>query len=107
MTVQAPTERRGRMEEIAYVAPFAVFMLFVWVGGQAKWLYPVAYVARAVIVAILLAVFWKYYTKINWRFWWLGATGGVIGIFQWVAMQLWLQNHFEYFRPKLDDVFNP
>src|SRR5207249_9319022 len=29
-----------------------------------------------------------------------------IGIFQWVGMQLWLQRHFEFFKPSAD-VFNP
>jgi CAAX prenyl protease-like protein len=32
----------------------------------------------------------------------------VAGIFQWVPMQLWLQSHFEFFKPPgPEDVFNP
>jgi CAAX prenyl protease-like protein len=31
---------------------------------------------------------------------------GVVGIFQWVGMQLFLQKHFELFKPA-EDAFNP
>ena len=109
-TEKSPAEKssisRGRMEEIAYVAPMAVFLALVWVGVEFKSLYPASYIARTVIVAALLIAFWKYYTKISWRFWWLGVIVGVIGIFQWVGMQLWLQERFDHFKPE-PDVFNP
>jgi CAAX prenyl protease-like protein len=92
-------------DEIAYVAPMAVFLTCVWVGTTWESLYVPAYVVRAVVVAILLAVFWRHYTKIRWDYWWLGGMLGVIGIFQWVGMQNWLSNHFEWFAPK--DWFDP
>jgi CAAX prenyl protease-like protein len=93
-------------DEIAYVTPMAVFLGLIWVGTQSKSLYPAAYVARAVIVAGLLAYFWRHYTKIRWNYWWLGAIVGVIGIVQWVGMQSWLANHFAWFKPD-PDAFNP
>jgi len=93
-------------DEWAYILPMLVFLGFVFLGGQFPSIYPLAYVARAVIVAVLLIVFWKQYTPIRWNYWWLGVIVGVIGIFQWMGMQLWLQNHFEFFKPS-PDVFDP
>jgi CAAX prenyl protease-like protein len=84
----------------------AVFMGFIWVGGHWKALYTHAYVARVVVVALLLIAFRKLYTRIRWDYWWLGILVGVVGIFQWVGMQLFLQNHFEFFKPD-PKVFNP
>lgn len=98
---------RGYRDEVAYVAPMSVFLGLIWVGTTWKSLYPAAYVARAVIVAALLVIFWRRYTRISWRYAGLGAIVGVIGIVQWVGMQLWLQNTFERFKPDPADVFNP
>jgi CAAX prenyl protease-like protein len=78
-------------DDLAYVLPMLVFLAFVWAGGNWKNLYPQMYVARALIVPILLALFWRSYTKIRWNGWWLGAILGVVSIFQWVGMQLLLQ----------------
>src|SRR6185369_14522362 len=95
LTPKAQTHERGSIpavrDDIAYVAPMFVFLAFVWAGGNWKQLYPHFYLARAVIVAILLAIFWRSYTKIRWNGWWLGAILGVISVFQWIAMQLLLQ----------------
>lgn len=97
---------RDHIDEIAYVAPMLVFLALVQVGNSWKSLYAPAYVARAIVVAIMLAVFWKHYTRIRWNHWWLGILLGIVGIFQWVGMQSWLGNHFEWFKPA-DDAFNP
>jgi CAAX prenyl protease-like protein len=101
-----PESSRGYIDEIAYVAPMAAFLVLVWVGTTWKGWYAAAYVARTAIVPVLLIGFWRYYTRISWRFAWLGVLVGVIGIVQWVGMQLWLQNHFERFKPD-PDPFNP
>src|SRR3954471_6030069 len=93
-------------DEWAYILPMLVFLGFVFLGGKFPSLYPQMYVARAVIVAVLLWVFWKQYTKIRWNGWWLGVIVGVVGIFQWVGMQLWLQNHTDFFKPA-PDPFDP
>src|SRR4051794_5878735 len=108
-------EERGPVrDDIAYMLPMFVFLAFVWAGGNWKNLYPHFYVARAVIVAALLAVLWRNYTKIRWNGWWLGAILGVVSIFQWVGMQLLLQKlTFHYhgepyspFKPS-PDAFDP
>jgi CAAX prenyl protease-like protein len=98
-------------EDIAYLAPMGAFLLLIWVGSLSKSLYAPAYVARAVVAAVLLALFWRHYTKIRWDFWWLGAIVGVVGIFQWVLMQRWIDAHLGHVYtlrpPKPEDLFNP
>ena len=93
-------------DDLAYVLPMATFLALTWVGGTWKSLYPASYVAKAIVVAIMLFALRKHYTKIRWNHWWLGVIVGVVGIFQWVGMQLWLQKNFEFFKPS-PDVFNP
>ena len=101
-----PAERWWQRDEIAYLAPMAAFLLFIQVGTLSKSLYAPAYIARAFAAAILLFVYWRHYTKIRWNYWWLGIIVGVLGIVQWVGMQLWLQSHFAWFKPDAD-AFNP
>jgi CAAX prenyl protease-like protein len=99
---------RSLRDDLAYILPFAAFMACLWVGSTWKSLYPASYVARVVLTTILLIVCWPHYTKIRWNHWWLGVIVGVVGIFQWVGMQVWLQNHVEFFKPPPpEDVFNP
>ena len=100
---RADTQRIS--DDLAYVAPMATFLLLTQVGAWWKSLYPASYVAKAIIVAIMLFALRRHFTKIRWNHWWLGVIVGVIGIFQWVGMQLWLQKHFEFFKPS-PDVFN-
>jgi len=99
-------ERKGT--DTAYIAPMATFIGIIFIASYLpESAYPWMYVARAVIVAAMLVYFWKQYTKITWNFWWLGIIVGVIGIFQWIGMQLFLQNHFEFFKPGTTGIFNP
>jgi CAAX prenyl protease-like protein len=94
------------MDEAAYIAPMAAFLLLAQIGVTWKSLYAPAYIARGIIVPILLMYFWKRYTKIRWNYWLLGIVVGVIGIFQWVGMQTWLERNFEWFKPD-PEAFNP
>ena len=75
------------------------FLALTQVGASYKSLYPASYVAKVLIVPVLLGFYWRHYTKIRWNHWWLGVIVGVIGIFQWVPMQLWLQKQSTYFAP--------
>jgi CAAX prenyl protease-like protein len=93
-------------DEAAYILPFATFLLFVAAGNYMPSLYAASYVARTVIVGTMLVAWWPRYTTVRWSFWWLGVGVGIIGVVQWVGMQIWLQNHFSYFRPATD-VFDP
>src|SRR6266545_1557615 len=100
MVEQREGRRRGPAlrDDVAYVLPMFVFLIFIWLGGhwskQHPWTIPAAYVARTFVVAALLVWLWPLYTKVRWNYWWLGIIIGVIGIVQWVGMQLWLQKTF-------------
>ncbi len=93
-------------DDVAYVLPMAIFMAFTWAGGNWPTLYPLTYAAKVVLVAAALAVLWRNYTKISWRYAWLGMIVGAIGIVQWVGMQVWLQHHFDFFAPP-ENPFDP
>jgi CAAX prenyl protease-like protein len=72
------------------------FLAFVALGTmwpEMPWFYPATYWARAVVAAGLLIWLWPAYSRIRWDYWWLGLLLGIAGIFQWIGMQLWLQNH--------------
>lgn len=90
----------------------ATFLAFIWLGtkgtetGHGNTWYPAAYLARVVVVGLMLILFRHAYTRIRWNHWWLGLIVGVVGIFQWVGMQHVLEAHFEFFRPK-PGYFNP
>jgi CAAX prenyl protease-like protein len=108
----SPGADKPLRDDLAYIIPMAVFMVFVWLGGKGDdtghgntW-YPWTYIARAVVVGVLLIAFRRAYTKIRWNHWWLGLIVGIAGFFQWVGMQLFLQNHFPFFKPA-DGAFNP
>lgn len=96
---QTQTSAPPVRDDLAYIVPMGLFLGFTWLGSQAEWLYPITYVLKTLIVAGLLIWFRKSYTPIKWDYWWLGVIVGVVGIFQWVLMQLWLQEHIEWFRP--------
>ena len=104
-----PPRRSWLRDDIAYVAPMFAFLAFVWLGTTWKSLYAPSYVLREVVTIALLVLGWRHYTKIRWNGWGLGVIVGVIGIFQWVGMQLWLQRtfpNFPWFQPA-KDPFNP
>src|SRR4051812_3740785 len=103
-----PSRARGLplRDDVAYIAPMGAFLALTWVGGNWPNLYAASYVAKTIVAAALLILLRRAYTPIRWNHWWLGVALGVVGIFQWVGMQLWLQQHFEFFRPK-GEAFNP
>lgn len=84
--VEGTGERSTSRDDIAYVAPFAVFMVFTWVGSHEGW-YPLSYIAKTLVVATMIWYFWPCYTRINWKHWKLGAVIGVLGLVQWVGME--------------------
>ena len=86
-------------DQAAYCTPMVAFLALTWLGGNSPGLYLSSYVAKTVIVGSMLVYFWPKYTAIRWTHLWLGVIAGIIGVFQWVGMQLWLQDHWEVFRP--------
>lgn len=106
-----PKPPRPPREDWAYILPMAVFLLFTWLGANdalARLIphaYPLSYAVKVVVVAAMLWMFRRAYTRARWHGWHLGVVVGVVGIFQWVGMQLFLQR-FETFQPS-GEAFDP
>lgn len=97
-----PPDLRWIANDGAYFLPMAVFLLLTWIGGDWPSLYVISYVTKTLIAAVLIIGFWKFYTPISWRYSWLGAVAGVLGVAQWVGMEKLL--HY----PQMShDVLNP
>ena len=110
---QSPPPASGARDDLAYALPMVVFLVFTWAGSKLATAafpaaYAIAYAAKTFVVAGVLVYFRRHYTRIRWDYWWLGVIVGVVGIFQWVGMQLWLQRNVELFKPAIDAwVFDP
>jgi hypothetical protein len=102
---QTPTTPFIR-DDVAYVLPMGIFLAFTWVSLHWPATYPVLYVVKTIATAAALALLWRHYTKIRWNFWWLGILVGILGIVQWVGMQLLLQKYIPFFHP-VGEAFNP
>jgi CAAX prenyl protease-like protein len=94
-------------DDLAYILPMGAFLVCVWAGGNWPDYYVHTYIARVILAGAMLIAFRKQYTRIKWNHWWLGVLVGIVGVGQWIGMQLFLQAHFEFFRPKPDGAFNP
>ena len=98
-------------EDWAYILPMAAFLVFTWLGANevvkrvVPHAYVISYVLKTIAVAAMLLAFRRAYTKVRWNHWWLGVIVGVVGIFQWVGMQLFLQR-FTLFQPS-GEPFDP
>lgn len=88
--------------QLPYLLPFLVFVglmgpsqLGQWLGidWQKLWFdyLPTVYTAKTFAAAILLAIFWKYYTPIRWNHWGLGILVGVLGVPLWLGAEYLLQ----------------
>ena len=103
-----PAPRRSVIrDDIAYILPMGLFLALTWVGGTWPGLYPASYVAKTILAGAALVLLWRHFTPIRWNYWWLGVMVGVIGILQWVPMQLVLQAWFpQAFAPD-EAAFDP
>lgn len=99
--------RRWIRDDLDYILPMGVFLLFTQAGATWPALYPASYIAKTLLTAALLAWLWPRYTRIRWNGWYWGAALGVVGVVQWVIMQHWLERHFAMFRPDPNRVFDP
>jgi len=96
---QPPADHaKPRRLQIAYLAPFAVFMLFTFAGGQWPQFYPLSYVLKTFVVAVLLICFWRYYSTIRWTHLWLGALVGIVGVVQWIGIEKLFMHYDSLFR---------
>jgi CAAX prenyl protease-like protein len=101
-----PAQGSRISDDVAYLLPMGVFLLFIQIAAWWPAAYAPIYTVKTLVVAALLVALRRHYTKIRWDYWWLGAILGVIGIFQWIGMQHWLEQHFTFFRPS-GSAFDP
>jgi len=105
-TTPAPS-RSTRADDLAYVLPMGIFLLFTQAGSHWPAFFPASYVIKTLLTAIALAICWPRYTKIRWNYWWLGILMGVMGIMQWVGMEHALMHLWPNY-PRLSGVdYNP
>lgn len=99
--------RQSRIsDDLAYILPMGIFLAFTFAQGQWPSVYAQCYLLKTIATAVALVLLWKRYTRIRWNAAWLGFIVGIVGTFQWIAMQLWLQRNFAFFSPS-SEAFNP
>jgi hypothetical protein len=97
-------------DDFAYFLPMGIFLLFTQAGVWWPTFYPASYVAKTFLVAIMLVVLWPHYSKIRWNYWWLGVLFGIVGIYQWIGVDVLYNvavakiSHTPTLRP---EAFNP
>ncbi|HEY1684082.1 MAG TPA: CAAX prenyl protease-related protein [Tepidisphaeraceae bacterium] len=84
--VPAPIRRSILRDDIAYILPMAIFLVFTQVGITWPRYYAASYMAKTFLTPIALIIGWQAYTKIRWTHLWLGFLVGVLGLVQWVGM---------------------
>jgi CAAX prenyl protease-like protein len=104
---QSRTRRTFVRDDLAYILPMAVFLLFTQIGVSWPSLYQASYVAKTLIVAAMLVVLWPHYTKIRWDYWWLGIIFGVLGVVQWVGMEKLLLHFWPHYPRLSTEAANP
>lgn len=91
MTSLSPNSTESRAsswwDDLAYILPMAAFLLLMSAGGWWPRLFVASYIARTVVTATLIVIFWRRYTPIRWDYWWLGIIFGIVGIVQWVGVE--------------------
>ncbi|MDB5330941.1 MAG: prenyl protease-related protein [Phycisphaerales bacterium] len=104
---QARSRRSFVRDDFAYMLPMGVFLLFTQAGVTWPALFQASYVAKTLIVAVMLIVLWPHYTKITWDYWWLGILFGIVGVVQWVGMEKGLLHLWPHY-PRLSvEANNP
>ncbi len=92
-------------DDVAYVLPMAVFLLFTFAGGHWPSFFVSSYIIKTLLTAALLILLRRHYTKINWSYVWLGVIVGIVGIVQWVGMEKLLLHLWpNYPRPSAEPI---
>lgn len=103
---------------LPYLLPLLAFGLIMAppmlgkTGGldwEALWktYHPLVYTAKTIVAAILLAVFWRYYTRIRWTHLGLGVIVGLVGVPLWIFAELAAQKIGISSAPLVSDLYNP
>jgi CAAX prenyl protease-like protein len=100
--------------EIAYILPFFAFLVLMlplnlghFAGVDWQALLPVLYPLRTLAAAVLLWLFWPYYTRIRWTKLGLGALVGVIGTVLWVGTEIACRQVGLAGMPSNADIYDP
>jgi CAAX prenyl protease-like protein len=88
------TQPRRVSEDIAYMLPMGLFLILTWTGTQWPMTYPIGYIVKTIATGIFLLALANHYSKISWKFWWLGIVLGIVGTVQWIGMGKILMDHF-------------
>jgi CAAX prenyl protease-like protein len=105
-----PPARGFLRDDLAYILPMAIFLVFTQIGSSWPSLFAASYVAKSLVVPVVLWFCWRYYTKIQWTHLWLGALVGVVGLVQWVGMEkllVWYAPSWTRMSVDWGDLFNP
>ncbi len=100
----AAVPRANWRDDLAYVLPMLLYLGITYVETQFPAWLPWLHALKISVVAATLILFRKHYTRITWRYAWLGAIVGVLVVVQWVGMEKLLGDY-----PKFGqrDAFNP
>jgi CAAX prenyl protease-like protein len=107
VTIPNQPRRLSVPDDIAYITPMAIFLLLTGAGGNWPSLFALSYVLKTALTAIALWLLWDHFTKISWKFAWLGVLVGVLGVVQWVGMETFLVDHWPNYPRMHHDLFKP
>ncbi|MCY2955163.1 MAG: CAAX prenyl protease-related protein [Planctomycetota bacterium] len=93
--------------DLHYVLPMAVFLGFTWAGGQWPAFFVSSYVLKTFLAAAVIIYFWRCYTPIRWTHAGLGVLVGIVGIVQWVGMELVLLKIWPNYPRPHPELFDP
>src|SRR4051812_7482978 len=104
---KAVKKKRVLQDDVAYILPMGVFLAFTQLGASFPKLYPASYVAKTLIVPILLWALWRYFPPIRWTHLALGVIVGMIGVVQWVGMEKLLLHLWPDYPRFSVEIYNP
>jgi CAAX prenyl protease-like protein len=104
--------------QLPYLIPFLTFMIFMLPSGFGHFggidwkdrcfeFLPFIYAAKTIAAAIMLAIFWRYYTKIRWTHIPLGIFVGLLGLVEWIGVNYASQKLGISSPPAATDIYDP
>jgi hypothetical protein len=105
--IDAASQNRWARDDLAYFLPMAVFLGFTFLGVQFKSIFPLCYILKTLSAGALLITFRRHYTRISWKYAWLGLILGIVGIIQWVGMEKGLLHLCPKYPRMTAEPFNP
>jgi uncharacterized protein len=104
---EPPKPARALGDDWAYILPMAVFLGFTFAGGHWPGFFAASYITKTIITAILLIALRRHFTKISWKYAWLGVVVGIVGLVQWVGMEKGILHVWPNYPRPSAEVMNP